>query len=307
LNNDDFFASLQEHRPTTLNTTSNTTESFTKPTLNSPRKSNSDSNLLADWNDHTTFTANSLLTPEIPHSTSSSSIPEMQSDSSNYDPFADLANLGNFSSSSTGIKQQTNINTKASHSLNNSARSSPTLIQQQQHKATGQPNYNVFVTPAESGLFSKPAATKQPGGWAPKPMNNNAFSDILNAQGFKPTLQEQKQTSLKQLRNLQDIDNDIDPIKLKVREWSDGKERNIRALISSLHTVLWEEEGKWKPIGMHQLLDPNQVKKFYRKACLSIHPDKHTGQPHESLARAIFLELNEAWSIFEESGQQALF
>jgi len=138
-------------------------------------------------------------------------------------------------------------------------------------------------------------------------MNNNAFSDILNAQGFKPTLQEQKQTSLKQLRNLQDIDNDIDPIKLKVREWSDGKERNIRALISSLHTVLWEEEGKWKPIGMHQLLDPNQVKKFYRKACLSIHPDKHTGQPHESLARAIFLELNEAWSIFEESGQQALF
>ena len=46
---------------------------------------------------------------------------------------------------------------------------------------------------------------------------------------------------------------------LQVREWADGKERNIRALLCSLDTVLWEGETKWKPIGMHQLLQPSDV------------------------------------------------
>ena len=47
---------------------------------------------------------------------------------------------------------------------------------------------------------------------------------------------------------------------LQVRQWADGKERNIRALISSLHTILWEGEGKWVEVGMHQLLQPDQVR-----------------------------------------------
>lgn len=59
-----------------------------------------------------------------------------------------------------------------------------------------------------------------------------------------------------------------------MREWAEGKERNIRALLCSLHTVLWEEEERWQEIGMHQLITPDQVKKFYRKAVLSVHPDK---------------------------------
>ena len=46
----------------------------------------------------------------------------------------------------------------------------------------------------------------------------------------------------------------------KVREWSDGKERNIRALISSLQAILWEEAKlKWKPIGLHDLMQGNKV------------------------------------------------
>jgi len=61
---------------------------------------------------------------------------------------------------------------------------------------------------------------------------------------------------------------------LQVREWIQGKERNIRALLCSLHTVLWEGETKWKPCGMHQLVTPENVKKYYRKAVLSVHPDK---------------------------------
>ena len=61
---------------------------------------------------------------------------------------------------------------------------------------------------------------------------------------------------------------------LQVREWTEGKERNIRALLCSLHTVLWEDEGKWKECGMHQLVTADNVKKMYRKAVLSVHPDK---------------------------------
>lgn len=34
---------------------------------------------------------------------------------------------------------------------------------------------------------------------------------------------------------------------------------------------------------------------------------QHTGEPHEELARSIFLELNEAWSLFEESGSKPLY
>lgn len=57
-------------------------------------------------------------------------------------------------------------------------------------------------------------------------------------------------------------------------EWIDGKERNIRALLSSLHDILWDGEERWRPLGMHELVEPSQVKKWYRKACLTAHPDK---------------------------------
>ncbi len=41
-----------------------------------------------------------------------------------------------------------------------------------------------------------------------------------------------------------------------------------------MHTVLWEGETRWKPIGMADLVTPEQVKKVYRKAVLVVHPDK---------------------------------
>ena len=102
----------------------------------------------------------------------------------------------------------------------------------------------------------------------------------------------------------------------------EGKRKNIRALLSSLHTVVWEG-CSWKQAGMAQMVEPNDVKKMYRKACLAIHPDKVSclvhflcvafrffnlqngcnfqlrGEPQEELAKIIFIELNEAWAHFE--------
>jgi cyclin G-associated kinase len=53
----------------------------------------------------------------------------------------------------------------------------------------------------------------------------------------------------------------------------EGKRKNVRALLCTMHTVLWDG-AKWTECGMHQLVTPQDVKKIYRKACLTVHPDK---------------------------------
>lgn len=60
----------------------------------------------------------------------------------------------------------------------------------------------------------------------------------------------------------------------QVLDWVEGKERNLRALLSTLHTVLWDGESRWTPVSMAELVTPGQVKKQYRRAVLVVHPDK---------------------------------
>ena len=97
-----------------------------------------------------------------------------------------------------------------------------------------------------------------------------------------------------------------DPVSIAIRDWVKGKERNIRALLGSLNDVLWDGADKWDQPAMSQLLTAGQVKKSYRKACLVVHPDKQTGTENETLARAIFTELNDAWNDFEQAGMPSL-
>ena len=52
-----------------------------------------------------------------------------------------------------------------------------------------------------------------------------------------------------------------------------GRAGNIRALLSTLHTVLWPDSG-WKPPGLTDLVEPTRVKRAYMKANLVVHPDK---------------------------------
>lgn len=58
----------------------------------------------------------------------------------------------------------------------------------------------------------------------------------------------------------------------QVMEWVEGKKGNIRALLGTLHTVLWEGSG-WN-CNLSNLVTYADVKKAYRKACLAVHPDK---------------------------------
>ncbi|KAM5283690.1 cyclin-G-associated kinase isoform 4-T4 [Hipposideros larvatus] len=132
------------------------------------------------------------------------------------------------------------------------------------------------------------------------------FEDLLCNQGFSSKADRKGPRTIAEMRR-QDQARDTDPLKLKLLDWTEGKERNIRALLSTLHTVLWDGESRWTPVGMADLVTPGQVKKQYRRAVLVVHPDKAVGQPYEQQARMIFMELSDAWAEFESQGARPLY
>lgn len=66
-----------------------------------------------------------------------------------------------------------------------------------------------------------------------------------------------------------------DQVDAKLEAWRKGKETNLRALIASLDTVLWDDilKGGLK-VGMHELVTEKQVKIKYMKVVARLHPDK---------------------------------
>uniref|UniRef100_A0A671QL23 Cyclin-G-associated kinase n=1 Tax=Sinocyclocheilus anshuiensis TaxID=1608454 RepID=A0A671QL23_9TELE len=165
------------------------------------------------------------------------------------------------------------------------------------------PNYN----PSFSVIGGREERGIRGPGFGPKPkVKRDDFEDLLSTQGFGSKPDKKMPRTIAEMRK-QELSKDMDPLKLQILDWIEGKERNIRALLSTLHTVLWEGETRWKPVNMADLVTPDQVKKVYRKAVLVVHPDKATGQPYEQYAKMIFMELSDAWSEFENQGAKALF
>ena len=64
-----------------------------------------------------------------------------------------------------------------------------------------------------------------------------------------------------------------DSVEERLTSWRKGKEENLRALLGSLDTVLWENSG-WKKVGMSELIVPAKVKVAYMKGIAKVHPDK---------------------------------
>ncbi|NXH65354.1 GAK kinase, partial [Rhabdornis inornatus] len=241
----------------------------------------------------------------------SSGLSFSQAKAQNFDPFADLANLGSGLPGSTaggllgsGFSQKTAPSQKLGNQWQKTSKPQTTAWQSQTKSSTAaKPNYTVN--------FSVIGGREERGVRAPsfgqKPkVSENDFEDLLSNQGFSAKSDRKGPKTIAEMRK-QEMSKDMDPLKLKILEWIEGKERNIRALISTLHTVLWEGENKWKPVSMADLVTPEQVKKYYRKAVLVVHPDKATGQPYEQYAKMIFMELNDAWSEFENQGSKPLF
>ncbi|CAH2107597.1 unnamed protein product [Euphydryas editha] len=134
----------------------------------------------------------------------------------------------------------------------------------------------------------------------------DVFGDLLGSQGYDFVKRETGPKTMNAMRK-EEMVKEMDPDKLKIHEWTEGKKANIRALLCSLHSVVWAE-CRWARVDMAQLVSPADVKRHYRKACLAVHPDKQMGTPNENLAKMIFMELNNAWSDFEnDAKQQNLF
>lgn len=90
-----------------------------------------------------------------------------------------------------------------------------------------------------------------------------------------------------------------DSVDGRILAWKNGKENNVRALLASLHDIVWPGLG-WKKVGMHELVMDNQVKKVYMRAIGRLHPDKLTPKSNtieeRMLGGAVFTVLNDAWS-----------
>eukprot|EP00898_Chlorokybus_atmophyticus_P002911 jgi/Chlat1/3620/Chrsp237S03619 len=87
-----------------------------------------------------------------------------------------------------------------------------------------------------------------------------------------------------------------------IKLWGNKNKNNIRAMLGSLHDVLWEGSG-WKPVMITELISTDAVKKVYRRSNLVIHPDKVAQRgctvEQQFIAEQVFNLMQGAWKIFE--------
>lgn len=89
----------------------------------------------------------------------------------------------------------------------------------------------------------------------------------------------------------------------KLLQWAgpEGNRKPIRALLSTMHNVLWEG-ARWKQVTI--LVQPEEVRKAYRLAMLLVHPDKVSKDaPVEVkfIAEMCYQYLVPEWNKFEQT------
>ncbi|GJN18288.1 hypothetical protein PR202_gb05433 [Eleusine coracana subsp. coracana] len=88
----------------------------------------------------------------------------------------------------------------------------------------------------------------------------------------------------------------LDP---EVKRWSNGKEGNLRALLSTLQYILGADSG-WQSVPLTDLITAAGVKKAYRRATLCVHPDKVQQRGatirQKYICEKVFDLLKEAWN-----------
>lgn len=115
-------------------------------------------------------------------------------------------------------------------------------------------------------------------------------------------LQEVREREARKKREEDEEDIVRKQLEPKIKAWAEehGKKKQIRALLATLHTILWPG-AKWKEVGIGDLLDDKKVKKFFHKATLVVHPDKTHDLPPDQrfLAKRIFDALSQAKTEFD--------
>ncbi|KAL3640891.1 hypothetical protein CASFOL_015859 [Castilleja foliolosa] len=86
-----------------------------------------------------------------------------------------------------------------------------------------------------------------------------------------------------------------------IKRWATGKEKNMRALLSTLQYILGPDSG-WQPIPLTEIVTTAAVKKAYRKATLYVHPDKLQQRGasirQKYICEKVFDLLKAAWNRF---------
>ncbi|KAK8933744.1 J domain-containing protein required for chloroplast accumulation response 1 [Platanthera zijinensis] len=138
--------------------------------------------------------------------------------------------------------------------------------------------------------------------------------DHKNVEWYEEIIQEGFEEYLVQqlpVNYTEDLQNNSEQDQIKIsdaniRQWSKGKEGNIRSLLSTLQLVLWPESG-WKQVPLVSIIEAPSVKKAYQKALLCLHPDKLQQKGASSnqkyIAEKVFDILQEAWDHFNSVSQ----
>eukprot|EP00551_Chaetoceros_affinis_P012388 CAMPEP_0203673674 /NCGR_PEP_ID=MMETSP0090-20130426/13541_1 /ASSEMBLY_ACC=CAM_ASM_001088 /TAXON_ID=426623 /ORGANISM="Chaetoceros affinis, Strain CCMP159" /LENGTH=519 /DNA_ID=CAMNT_0050539379 /DNA_START=167 /DNA_END=1726 /DNA_ORIENTATION=- len=184
-------------------------------------------------------------------------------------------------------------------------------------------------TPISRGTTSAPpSANTQSSAAAPngasqsKPKIKAVSLDQVNTAGKSATVAAAVQSRVAEMKTAQEdavnriraaeeskkqkeAEEDIVRQKLepKIKAWSEehGKKKQLRALLASLHTILWEG-AKWKQVNLGDLLDDRKCKLAFHKASRVVHPDKtmHLSAEERFLAKRVFDALSQAKSEFDK-------
>ncbi|KAM0434048.1 hypothetical protein ACHAPT_003992 [Fusarium lateritium] len=151
----------------------------------------------------------------------------------------------------------------------------------------------------QNALAPKPKPTPKPAAAKPRPRPSATAS-------LAPQKSSEAVTRLREANEAAAREDDekfvlSEKVDAKISAWRDGKRDNLRALIGSLDTVLWEGSG-WKKVGLHELVMANKVKISYMKAIAKTHPDKlpqDASTEVRLIAGLVFSTLNESWDKFK--------
>jgi hypothetical protein len=170
--------------------------------------------------------------------------------------------------------------------------------------------------PPGAGSGAVPLAKKKEVGISLDPSNAVGKSTQVQA-AVQARVSEMKQSQAKAVNEIrereaqkkaEEAEEDLVRKRLepKLKAWSEehGKKKQLRALLATLHTILWPG-ADWKPVGIGDLLDDSKVKRCFHKASRVVHPDKthHLGPEQRFMAKRIFDALSQAKNDFDSGSK----
>ena len=132
-----------------------------------------------------------------------------------------------------------------------------------------------------AGVAAAPASTSTPTPRRPPPSAATKPRPALAGHPAPSTVPDDAVTRLRAAHALAaHIDDEkfalADQVDERLARWRKGREGNLRALLGSLETVLWEGSG-WRKVGLSELVLPGRVKVVYLRGIGVCHPDKVGG------------------------------